>query len=144
MNEETTCLTTSPIEPQKLYIIARADLAPGLQAAQACHALRLFAEEHPEEEQKWYEESNNIVLLQVPNEKELLALKEKANGYPVSLFREPDVNDEATAIALGPEARPLTSNLPLLLKDANPRCNIRERKPRSQGIRKWLKGLINS
>jgi hypothetical protein len=56
------------------------------------------------------------VLLQVPDEKELLALKEQANGCPASLFHEPDVDDDATALALGPEARKVISNLPLLLK----------------------------
>ena len=139
MNEEIQCL---PIDP-KLYIIVRNDLAPGLQAAQACHALRLFVEEHPAEEKKWYTESNNIVLLQVPNEAELLSLKKRANGYPASLFREPDVDDEATALALAPDAKPITSNLPLLLKDANPRCNIKEPKSDTRGIRQWLRDLIN-
>lgn len=104
-----------PID-DKLYIIVRSDLSPGLQAAQACHGLRLFVEEHEETDQKWYTESNNLVLLQVPNETELLALRDRANGIPSSLFREPDVNDEATALTLGPEAKGLVSNLPLLLK----------------------------
>jgi len=76
----------------------------------------LFTEQHKEADRRWYDESNNLVLLQVPNEAALLALKEKANGIPAALFREPDVNDEATALALGPEARGLVSNLPLLLK----------------------------
>jgi peptidyl-tRNA hydrolase len=109
----------NPID-SKLYIIVRSDLSPGLQAAQACHALRLFTEEHPEEDKKWYTESNNLVLLQVPNETELLALKERAeaDGIPASLFREPDVDNEATALALGPEGRKLLCNLPLLLKAA--------------------------
>ena len=95
----------------------RADLKPGLQAAQACHALRLFSAEHPEEDRAWYEGSNNLVLLQIPDEKELLALRDQVNGCPASLFREPDVDDEATALALGPGSRRLISNLPLLLRE---------------------------
>lgn len=102
--------------PIKLYIVVRADLKPGLQAAQACHALRLFSEEHPEEDRAWYEGSNNLVLLQIPNEEELLRLKEKANGTPASLFREPDIADEATALAIAPSGKKLVSNLPLLLR----------------------------
>jgi peptidyl-tRNA hydrolase len=101
----------------KLYIVVRSDLSPGLQAAQACHGLRLFVEEHKVEDRKWYENSNNLVLLQVPNEAELIALKNKANGIPASLFREPDVNNEATALALGPEAKKLVRRLPLLLSE---------------------------
>jgi peptidyl-tRNA hydrolase len=99
-----------------MYIIVRADLKPGLQAAQACHALRLFSAEHPEEDRAWYEGSNNLVLLQIPNEAELLKLKERANGTPLALFREPDINDEATALAIAPSGRRLVSNLPLLLR----------------------------
>jgi len=98
--------------------VVRADLKPGLQAAQACHALRLFSAEHPEEDRAWYEGSNNLVLLQVPDEKALLALRDQANGCPASLFREPDVGDEATALALGSSARRIVSNLPLLLRGA--------------------------
>jgi peptidyl-tRNA hydrolase len=106
-----------PID-EKLYIVVRADLKPGLQAAQACHALRLFSAEHPEEDRAWYEGSNNLVLLQVPDERELLALREKADGCPASLFREPDLGGEATALAFGPAARKTVSNLPLLLRGA--------------------------
>jgi peptidyl-tRNA hydrolase len=96
--------------------VVRADLAPGLQAAQACHALRLFSAEHPDEDRAWYEGSNNLVLLQVPDEEALLGLNERANGTPRSLFKEPDVGDEATALAIGPSGRRLISNLPLLLR----------------------------
>jgi hypothetical protein len=56
------------------------------------------------------------VLLQVPDEEALLRLNESANGTPRSLFREPDVDDEATALAIAPSGRRLISNLPLLLK----------------------------
>lgn len=101
----------------KLYIVVRADLKPGLQAAQACHALRLFVEEHPEIDRAWYANSNNLVLLQIPNEAELLELHKSLGDIPSSLFREPDVNDEATAIAIAPSGRRSISNLPLLLRE---------------------------
>ena len=52
----------------KLYIVSRSDLSPGLVVAQSCHALRAFTAEHPEVDQKWYTESNNIVCLQIANE----------------------------------------------------------------------------
>lgn len=99
-----------------MYIVVRADLKPGLQAAQACHALRLFSAEHPAEDRAWYENSNNLVLLQVPNEEALLGLLERSRGISSSLFREPDLGDEATALALEGRGRRLVGNLPLLLK----------------------------
>jgi len=103
----------------KLYVIIRSDLIPGLQAAQACHALRLFADEHKLEENEWFRFSNNIVLLQVPIKEELIELAYKAtcDDIPCSIFREPDVGDEPTAIAiLGRGAKKLVSNLPLALR----------------------------
>lgn len=97
-----------------MYVVVRADLLPGLQAAQACHAVRLFVEDEREADRRWYEQSNNLVLLQVPGQKELLEFYERACGSKV-LFREPDLEGEATAVAsLDKKA---TSNLPLLLRE---------------------------
>lgn len=101
---------------QKLYVIVRSDLAPGLQLAQACHALRLFAADHPEVDKAWYEGSSNLVVLQAPSEEELLALAARAGEVPTSVFREPDLGDEVTAIALGPTGAGLVSQLPLALR----------------------------
>lgn len=47
----------------KLFIITRADLPPGVIAAQSVHAALAFAHEHPEVEGAWFAGSNNIVLL---------------------------------------------------------------------------------
>jgi peptidyl-tRNA hydrolase len=106
----------------KLYVIVRNDLEPpGLQGAQMVHAAKLFGVEHPREDVDWYENSNNVVLLQVPSKEELVELAYKATcaGLPVSIFREPDVNDEPTAIALlGRGAKRLVSSLPLALRAA--------------------------
>jgi len=105
----------------KMYVIVRSDLGPGLQAAQACHALRLFVEEHKLEENEWFRYSNNIVLLQVSSKEELVELAYKAvnDDIPVSIFKEPDVNDEPTAVALlGRKAKKLVSTLPLALRAA--------------------------
>jgi len=101
---------------RKLYLIGRSDLPPGLRAAQVCHAMRLFADEHSEEESHWYETSNTIVLLETADENSLSSLASLATArrVPYSLFREPDRNDEATAIALGPKGHSLCRNLPLM------------------------------
>jgi len=68
---------------------------------------------YPEDDKQWYENSNNIVLLQIPNR---LFLREFYNrtSEPKVLFKEPDLDDEPTAMACLEGA---TSNLPLLLKD---------------------------
>jgi peptidyl-tRNA hydrolase len=103
----------------KIYIIVRNDIAPGLQAAQACHALREFAKHHEALEAQWFRDSNNIVILQVPSEDHLLALtsQAEAEGIPYAEFHEPDLEDEATAIALGPTGARLVSQLPLALRE---------------------------
>jgi peptidyl-tRNA hydrolase len=101
---------------KKLYIIVRADLEPGMQLAQACHATRQFAAEHPELDRTWFETSNNLVALQVANEQALLDLIERANGLPVAPFREPDLGNEVTAVAMGSSASPLLGQMPLALR----------------------------
>jgi len=105
----------------KLYIVVRADLTPGARAAQSCHATSAFVAAHPEQSAQWRESSNNLVCLEIANEPLLLAMAQRAgeHGIPHTLFREPDLGDEATALALmSPQARRLTSSLPLALRDA--------------------------
>jgi hypothetical protein len=57
----------------------------------------------------------NLVVLQVPDEAALLALEEAlAVDCRRHLFREPDLDDEATALSVGPEGWRRLSSLPLL------------------------------
>lgn len=100
----------------KLYIVVRADLPPGMQIAQACHALRQFTSVHSEIDRAWYEGSNNLVVLQVPGEDELFDLLARAGEIPITSFREPDLDDDVTAIAIGPQGSGLVSQLPLALR----------------------------
>lgn len=99
----------------RLYIVVRSDLSPGQQAVQACHALREFVEQHPFIDRKWFDESNTLVLLEVPDEKTLVRLGIKAQraGVPFTEFREPDIGNELTAIAVAPSGRRLCRRLPL-------------------------------
>lgn len=107
-------------EGDKLYIVTRKDISPGYQAVQSCHALRLFTEEHPEVDKLWYENSNYIALLSVDDEQTLYHLVQKANikGYKVSVYKEPDVNDAITAIALEPASKNLVRKLQVALKNS--------------------------
>lgn len=104
----------------KLYVVVRADLPPGAQVAQSCHALRLFVAEHPQIDAQWYEESNNLVCLQVPDEDGLLKLMERVRDarVPLSVFEEPDYDGEATALAIAPQGARWVSSLPLALRAA--------------------------
>jgi hypothetical protein len=84
------------------------------------HALRQFTAEHPEIDKLWFEQSNYLGLLSVSNEKELMSLAEQATAHEIhfSIFREPDIDNEITAIALapGPKSKKLCSRLPLALR----------------------------
>jgi peptidyl-tRNA hydrolase len=104
---------------RKLFLVTRADLSAGQQAVQAAHAMREFAEQHPEADGAWYRESNTLALLVVSDEAALRVLLEKARRRDIltSAFREPDHNNEMTAIALDHGARGLVSKLPLALAE---------------------------
>jgi peptidyl-tRNA hydrolase len=105
----------------KLYLVTRQDLPPGVQAVQSCHALRQFGAECPDVDKKWFEESNTLAFLSVPDERELGVLYKKAvtRRLPVAAFREPDLENALTAIALGPSCASLTKGLPLALDDSS-------------------------
>lgn len=104
----------------KLYVVIRADLPPGAQAAQAVHGAFAFAMHHPIVARYWYHKSNNLVVLQVPNEACLKHLANQARdaGIDHAVFREPDFDDTVTAVAIEPAGRKLVSSLPLALRAA--------------------------
>lgn len=100
-----------------MYIAVRADLHPGLAAAQAVHAAFAFTHDHPDLVEPWLPDPF-LILVTVPDEATLLDLALTALGHNVAaaLWREPDLDNQATAIALQPgsQARRLCANLPLL------------------------------
>jgi hypothetical protein len=100
--------------------VTRNDLSPGQQAVQSMHALRQFTAEYPEIDKCWFEQSNYLGLLSVSDEYELHKLIEKAmqNNIRFSIFKEPDIGDRVTAIALEPGqlSKKLCSSLKLALK----------------------------
>lgn len=103
----------------KLYLITRRDLEPGAQASQLVHAMTEFCLHHPEITKNWHSVSNTVVLLSVANEQELKKLQNKAHKLDIicSSFREPDLDDQLTAIVLEPteNSKMLCKNLPLAL-----------------------------
>ena len=101
----------------KLYLVVRRDLPPGARAAQLCHALRAFVEAHPAEDQAWFRQSNTLVLLEVESEQRLALLLSQAKEKQIACadFREPDLGDSLTAIAVAPGGKKLVRGLPLAL-----------------------------
>ena len=106
---------------EKLIIITRRDLFPGYQAVQAAHAGINFQHQHPEIAAKWNKQSNYLIILSVKNEEKLKFYLEKFKYHELktTTFKEPDINNEITAIAVEPgqKSQKLVSNLPLALKE---------------------------
>ena len=100
------------MSPLKLFVVLAAHLQSGPRTAQAVHAARAFAATYPTLEQFWFEESNNIVVLQHPD---LPSLAEKLEGKGLRLakFHEPDLGGELTAFCAEPAAWRALSSLPL-------------------------------
>ena len=104
-----------------MYVITRQDLSPGYQGVQSMHAAIQFGFEHPEVSREWFHKSNYLGFLSVANEEELERLIERARVHDIkfSIFREPDIGDRITAIAIEPglKSKKLCSNLKLALRD---------------------------
>lgn len=89
-------------------------------SVQAIHAAIQFQHEHPEYAQNWYNKSNYIGFLSVLNQDQLIELIEKIRKFDLkfSVFREPDIDNQITAIAIAPGniSKKICSNLKLALK----------------------------
>jgi peptidyl-tRNA hydrolase len=98
-------------------------MTPAYQAIQSGHAAIQFQYDYPDIAKEWYDNSNYLIYLSVENENELKRLihrLEKSN-IKYSVFRESDIDNQITAIAIEPsdKTRRLVSNLPLMLKECN-------------------------
>lgn len=84
------------------------------------HAFREFIAEHAFVESNWYQNSNYLAFLSLKDEAELLQLLNKAKKLNIkcSLFKEPDLNYEITAIVLAPslDSKKLCANIGLMGK----------------------------
>lgn len=101
-----------------MVVITRSDLSDGYKAVQSTHAAINFTFEHPNRAGPWFQESNYLVLLETVDEKSLKALirKFELKKLNYTVFREPDIGDQITAIAVEPskETKKLVRSLPLL------------------------------
>lgn len=97
------------VREDKLYVLARVDLPVGLRTAQVGHALINWVLHYGKP-------PDNLVVLAVDDEEPLMLLAHdlELTGVRVHLFYEPDLDDEPTALAVGPEGWKRLSSLPLL------------------------------
>ena len=105
---------------EKLRVVSRRDLPIPYQAVQSGHAAIDFQHEHSEIAKEWQTKSNYLAFLTVSDETELIKLISKATltGVKHTVFREPDIGNQITAVAFEPSeaAKKLTSSCPLLGK----------------------------
>lgn len=98
----------------------------GYQAVQAGHAAIDFQHQYPNIAEQWHQSSNYLIFLTVENEDELkkLILKAAERCIRLTAFREPDIDNELTAIAFEPSeaTRKITSSLPKLGKEVLSCC----------------------
>ena len=102
---------------EKLFVVIRNDLDPGLQLAQGIHAAIKYVLEN-EGARRWHEDSNNLAVLQVPDERSLGLLVHSAlsEDFVVAQFHEPDLDGSLTAAAFEFGAKSLLGSLPLALR----------------------------
>lgn len=85
------------------------------------HAAFHFLHDHPSVVKPWILTSNFLVVVSVADENALLDLITEASrrGITRLAVREPDLDNEATAVALAPghPAQKLCASLPLALKE---------------------------
>jgi hypothetical protein len=80
---------------------------------QSAHALRAFVAQHQDIDRTWYETSNTLALLEVPDEPALQQLWRQARlkGLATSPFHEPDLDKALTAVAFEPKSRSFLKKL---------------------------------
>jgi peptidyl-tRNA hydrolase PTH2 len=104
---------------KRLYVVVRADLEPGAQLAQACHAVSTFAVDYPVAHEEWQRGEQNLVVLQVPDELALRNLIGRAADAQIARycgFHEPDFGNALTSAAFDDSVARLVSQLPLALR----------------------------
>ena len=115
-------------ETSKLYVVSRADLSFGAQSVQGMHSGIQFQHEHPEIAKEWHDKSKYLVHLSARDEHHLqdLIFKAEHKNIKYSIFREPDIGNEITAVAFEPsdKSKRMLSSLPLALQNENELINI--------------------
>lgn len=96
-------------------------MSNGATVAQTTHVALEFFNQYPDLAKEWITNSSYLVCLSAKDETELEALSRKAKERNIIVveFREPDLNNELTALCFEPteEAKKLCSSIPLALKE---------------------------
>jgi hypothetical protein len=81
----------------RLYVLVREDLGPSYAGVQAGHAVAQHMLEYPA---LW--RNQTLVYLRIKDESKLIEWRDKllVRGIPYAIFREPDLMNEATALAV--------------------------------------------
>lgn len=96
----------------KLYIVVSSDLPKGLAIAQGTHAALLFAAMFPVLASYWFDEHNNLVVLQ-SEDLVTLANDLEVKGLRLARFFEPDLDNKLTAICVEPAGKKALRKLKL-------------------------------
>lgn len=98
-------------EDKKLYVIVDSKLPINVQAVQAAHAVAQFCKEHPAT--MW--QNGTLVLLKDAFQYNSFGWKYRSLPYEYSQFKEPDMKDALTAVAIfGPGLQDNFKNLSLV------------------------------
>lgn len=83
----------------KMFILVRKDLSQIYRIVQGAHALAQYALEHTQLFNEW--NNHTIVFLDVNGENSLYKWNDKLHysGKDISVFHEPDIGNQVTAIA---------------------------------------------
>lgn len=96
-------------------------MTEGYQAVQSTHAAINFIFEHPGRAGPWFHDANYLVQLVVNNEEQLKLLIRNCERQELcyTVFREPDIGNLITAVAIEPSpiTQKLVSKIPLLFKN---------------------------
>lgn len=92
----------------KMYVLVRRDLTQSQQAVQSCHAVAEFMLHHGTEDtvRRWASDDRFMIILGVSDEAELKKWQAEMSrvGVTSKTFIEPDMGDQATAMAIHPTA----------------------------------------
>jgi len=88
------------MKSKRIYTLTRSDISSGQKTVQSGHSLAQYIIEHnPHQEGEW--SNGSIICLKLGKEKALKRwIKKLENmGLKISIFREPDMDNEITSIA---------------------------------------------
>ena len=96
-------------------------MSNGYKAVQSTHAAINFIFEHHGRASPWFRNSNTLIQLEAKDENHLKRLIRECQkkGICHTVFREPDIGNQITGLAMepSPTTRKVVAHLPLLFKD---------------------------